>query len=177
MISIIASIRRNWRLRALVALGLLFVGVYAKGRHDGAAHEQRAEAKRLAAAQAHVAKREGRADQIAAKVGSDLTASRVRIEYRTRTLIQKVPAYVSQASDDRCIVPLGVVLLHNAAASGGEAELPAAPSGPLDAPSGLPLSAYSATVVENYGTAYDWRAEVMAWRAWYADQKAAWDRR
>lgn len=77
---------------------------------------------------------------------------------------------------DGRVVPLGFVRLHDAAASGSAPSFPSTTGGPLDAPSSVPLSAVSATVVENYGVAYDWRSEALTWRDWYAEQKAAWDK-
>lgn len=40
---------------------------------------------------------------------------------------------------------------------------------------GVDLSDVLETDVWNYGAAYQWRAEALTWRAWYRDQKAAWD--
>lgn len=156
-------------LAAILLLRHHWVGV-------GAAQERAAEAYRLAAAVKKVAKREVVANAITDKAKTGLATERVRIQTVTRTLIQKVPVYVTPAADDRCVIPTGFVRLHDAAASGGASGLPGTAGGPLDAPSGVELSAVGATVVANYGSALDWRAEALTWRAWYAQQKAAWDK-
>jgi hypothetical protein len=97
----------------------------------------------------------------------------VRVQTVTRTLVQKVPVYVPAAADSKCVVPVGFVQLHDLAATG----VPGPAGGPVEAASGVQLSTVLGTVVGNYGIAQDWRAEALGWRAWYADQKAAWDRR
>lgn len=108
---------------------------------------------------------------ISTKAASDLTAAKVEIQWRTRTLIKEVPTYVTPADDDRCIVPVGFVQLHDAAAAG----LPGPAGGPVEAPSGVELSAVASTVATNYGAALEWRVEAQAWRAWYAEQAEVWN--
>jgi len=103
-----------------------------------------------------------------------LDRERVVIQARTVTLIREVPVYVTPAADARCVVPLGFVRFHDAAAA-GEAVVSASAGGPLDAPAGIELSAVAATLADNYGAAFQWRAEALTWRRWYAEQKAAWD--
>lgn len=161
-----------------IAVGLLLShgGTYVVGRWHGGDAEKRAEAKRLEKAVRKVAKREVKAAAITDKAAEKLQLERGRIEYRTKTIIEKVPVYVTPAADAACAVPVGFVRLHDAAASGGEAALPVAPGGSIDAPSGVALSAVAETVGLNYGAAYQWRAEALTWRAWYVEQAAAWTR-
>lgn len=149
-------------------------GLYVKGRHDGAHHEQVAEAGRLKVAQANVARHEAAAAEITEKLAVKASKAALEIRWRTQTLVEKVPVYVTAEADRDCPVPVGFVRLHNAAASGGPASLPVTPGGPVDTDSGVPLSAVAATVVANYGTAFGWRNEAVAWRDWYAQQSAAW---
>jgi hypothetical protein len=156
-----------------VMLLVLALAIHHSGYASGVKHEERAAAARLEVAKKTIAKREGKAEAITAAATSSLAGARAEIRYRTKTLVEKVPVYVSSKSDDGCSVPVGFVRLHDAAA-GGAPGLPAAASGSLDAPSGLELSAALSTVIANYGVAYDWRAEAVTWRAWYAQQAAAW---
>lgn len=151
-------------------------GVYLVGRSHGAEAEKRAEAKRLAKAQKAVAKREKKADAITEKVADKLSEERIRIEYRTRYLTKEVIRYVPAEADAACTVPVGFVRLHDAAASGGEAEVPAGAGGSVEAPSGVSLSAVAETVVWNYGAAQQWRAEALGWREWYQRQLENWGR-
>jgi hypothetical protein len=174
---LLAFFSKYWQYLVVAGVVLAVLGgTYAKGRADGGAHEKRAEAARLIAAQKRVVKREAKADAITDRTADKLAKTRVQIEYRTKTLIEKVPTYVPQAADAECRVPVGFVLLHDAAASGGSAELPKAAGGSIDAPSGVALSSVAATVTENYGEALTWRAEAQAWRDWYTAQAKAWDK-
>jgi len=97
--------------------------------------------------------------------------ARERAQTVTRTLLKKVTEYVPAAADADCVVPAGFVRLHDAAAQG----LSTPAGGPEQAASGVPLSAVTETVVANYGVAYDWRAEALGWRDWYAKQAAIWN--
>lgn len=172
------ALKLNWRwvaagvLAWLVLGGLLLAGAYALGHHNGVKDEKAAEGKRLADAKAKLALREGLSQTITADVAGKTEAARVEIRWRTRTLKEKVPSYVTPFNDDACLVPVGFVQLHDAAAAG----LPGPAGGPDPTASGAPLSAVASTVIENYGVAYDWRAEAVAWRTWYARQKAAWEK-
>lgn len=163
----------RWIGAALAVLALL-AAVHHHGVGAGVAREKAAEAKRLERARKDVGRREKKAEGISSAAHAALDREKVRIETRTVTLIKEIPAYVTPAADARCVIPVGFVRLYDAAAS-GEASLPPAAGGSLDAPSGVDLSDVLETDVWNYGAAYQWRAEALTWRAWYRDQKAAWD--
>nr|WP_208600986.1 MULTISPECIES: hypothetical protein [Pseudomonas] len=70
------------------------------------------------------------------------------IEKQGKTIIERVPVYVSEKADRACVVPAGFVRLHDAAAHA----LPAPePAGAADeAPSGVGLSAVAVTTAGNY---------------------------
>lgn len=161
-----------------LAIGLvavfLVLGLRSHWITAGVKQEQAAEAKRLEKAKVKVVKREVKADKITEAVKTDNVKAKAKIEYRTKLLVKEVPVYVTPAADDRCVVPLGFVRLHDQAASGGPPSLSQAPGGPLDAPSGIPLSDALSTVIGNYGVAFEWREEAMAWRRWYAEQSVEW---
>jgi hypothetical protein len=161
----------RWVALAVVVVALL-AGVHHHGTTQGRDGEKAAEARRMERARKDVAKREAKAVQITAQSRANLDRERVRIQTRTVTLIKKVTEYVTPAADTRCIVPVGFVRGYNAAVT---PELPPASGGPLDAPSGVALSDVLTADVENFGTAYQWRAEALTWRAWYEAQKASWD--
>jgi len=162
----------RWIALALAALALL-AGVHHHGVTQGRNGEKAAQRVAIERARKDVARREAVAVQITDQSRANLDREKVRIQTRTVTLIKEVDHYVTPAADNRCIVPVGFVRYHDAAA--GQTELPPAAGGPLDAPSGVDLSSVASVVAENYGTAFGWRAEAMTWRAWYRDQKAAWD--
>lgn len=102
---------------------------------------------------------------------TQVAAERVRVQTVTKTLVQKVNVYVPAAADTKCVVPVGFVRFHDAAAAG----LSGPSGGPDETPSGVPLSAVALTLAGNYGIAHDWRAEALGWRDWYVKEKAAWD--
>lgn len=157
-----------------VVLGLALVRHlgYAAGKRDQVAAYAEAEKK----AKANIGRHEAVAAQITVQYGHELAAEKVVIQTRTVTQIREVPVYVTPEADARCVVPVGFVSLFNAGVEGREAEAPRPPGGPGDAPSGVALSTVLSTTLEDFGTAYEWRAEALKWRAWYAAEKAAWDK-
>lgn len=173
LLSFITGPVGRWIGVALAVLALL-AGVHHHGVTQGRDREKASQAARMERARKDVARREAKAVQITDQSRANLDRERVVIQTRTVTLIKEVPRYVSPAADDRCIVPVGFVRIHDAAASASE--LPAASGGPLDAPSGVSLSDVLATDIENLGVGYSYRAEVIAWRSWYQQQREAWDK-
>ena len=91
-----------------------------------------------------------------------------RIQTVTKTLIKQVKVYVPASADANCVVNSGFVQLYNSAAAG----VSPASRGPVEAPSGVPLSAVLDTTVFNFGVANQWRQEAMTWRDWYKAQVA-----
>jgi hypothetical protein len=163
-------------LLAGVALIAVVAAIYARGSRDGVSAEHGREAKLQAAAEADIHRREADAGRIAEAAHAQVAAERTAVEVRTRTLIQRIPVHVTPDDDRRCSVNAGFVRVHDAAAGGSAAgEVPGSAGGPDAAASGVPLSSVLGTVVANYGVAYDWRAEALGWRAWYVNQKAAWE--
>jgi hypothetical protein len=158
---------------AVSGAALLAGAAYALGRHDGVAAEKLAEAKRQRKEVQIVVRRESDAAKITQNVAAEAQAARIEVRERTVTLTKKVPYYVTRDDDAACVVPRGFVQLHDAAAAG----VPGPAGGPDQAPSGYALSDVIGTLIENYGVAYDWRAEALAWRGWYGQQKARWDKR
>ncbi|EJL33234.1 hypothetical protein PMI01_02196 [Caulobacter sp. AP07] len=158
----------RWVCVALVVAGMLFA-VRAEGYRAGKADTLAAEAQRVAEAVQRVAKVEKAGQAITAEVGETLTATKVEIQYRTKLQIEKVIEYVPVESDRACIVGSGALRLHDHAFSGLPG-LPSGAGGPVQADSGVPLSALVADDVEFAGTAYSWKAEAVAWRDWYRRQ-------
>jgi len=70
------------------------------------------------------------------------------IRVKGDTIIKEVPRYVPVQADAACVVPLGFVRLHDAAAAG---TLPNPDTGDAHAaPAGVALSAVASTVAANY---------------------------
>jgi hypothetical protein len=82
--------------------------------------------------------------------------ARAASESRIRTIIKRVPVYVSAKSDSACVVPWGFVRLFDAAASGADPDFVAAavaPGQPDDAPSDVTLSEAVALLATDLGHA------------------------
>ena len=152
-------------LRLILALGLAASGFLAGWRvhdwKDGAAQ---------AKAQAHIVQVVQRQAAAAQDVAVHQQAAQDQVRVVTRTLIRKVPTYVSIQADAGCTVPDGFRVLHDAAAAG----VPPAgdPSGvTADAPSGLALSAVADTVTTNYGICHETAERLKGWQDWWARVK------
>lgn len=155
----------------LVVLALIAIAAtYHVGRRAGVSAERAAQTERAAKGLKIAAAAAGKGAAITQDVRRDLDAKNVKIRWRTKTLKEEVPVYVPFEVDRAFSVPVGFVRLHDAAALG--ATLPAAASGPVDAPSGVALSAVAGTIVDNYGACHVLEAEALAWRDWYSRQAA-----
>jgi hypothetical protein len=98
-------------------------------------------------------------------VADQRTQDRVRTV--TRTLIEKVPTYVSATTDAHYPLPWGFVRLHDAAAVGDDLSATAAgPSGPDDAPSDVRTSEAAAIVAANYGACHADQSRLAELQAW-----------
>lgn len=159
----------------LIGVGLLLAalaGLYGWGHHRGASSVQaRWDAQRIAQ-QVALAASQAKAASVTERVVTKYVDRVQVIHERARTLIQKVPVYVSATADARCPVPAGFVRLHDAAVQGGE--LPAAAGSTDDAPSGIALSTVASTVAGNYATGHETAERLKALQAWVmAQHKAA----
>ncbi|MBU9512566.1 hypothetical protein [Burkholderia multivorans] len=78
------------------------------------------------------------------------------------TIIKEVPVYVDREADRACVVPLGFVRVHDAAA----ANVPVGDPGSTDAAAaGVALSAVAATVADNYTTCHENAEQLIALQA------------
>ncbi len=149
-------------LRLILALALAGGGFFAGWRvHDwrDGATEAKAAARTLQVVQKQAA--------VAQTVAVRQQASQDHVRIVTRTLIRKVPAYVTLQADVGCVVPDGLRLLHDAAAAGvPPAAEPAGKS--ADAASGLALSAVADTVTVNYGICHETAERLKGWQSWWA---------
>lgn len=116
---------------------------------------------------------EGKNEATATDVGRQVEEAKTEIQYVSRTIIQKVPEYVTSDADARCVVPLGFVRLHDASATGNP-PAPAAPGEPNDADSGLALSQVVPVIADNYAYTRTLEAQVIGWQTWFAAVQADW---
>lgn len=153
---------------ALVGLAVGFSGAW-KAR-DLMAAGASAKALKVEAGQLRAALRVTAAQQqIASDIGRQAAEERVRIEYRTRTLIREVPTYVTPEIDARFDLAVGLVRLHDAAALGVDVSAVPDPAGRADDQAAdVAASDFGAAVVENYGVCHALRSQVLAWQSWAA---------
>lgn len=127
--------------------------------------------KATAQAQARVITRIEKQGEITERAGEQAAARQAEIRTITRTIVKEVPRYVPQAADDRCIVPAGFVRLHDAAAA-GVPPVPDPAGQSNGAAPGVALSDVAAVVADNYGTALETSAQLVALQDWIRAQQA-----
>lgn len=91
------------------------------------------------------------------------------VEAQTRTVIKEIPVYVTKDDDSRCVVPVGFVRIHDAAANG---DAPSARDSNA-APSGVELSTVAATVADNYGICQQNAEQLKALQEWVRETHGA----
>jgi hypothetical protein len=169
-------------LALIVVWGISLAATAWYWRNEGIEHERGAQA--IAAAKAKTltdqqyAAKERELDASArdTKMRLDLAyaeteAARAHERIVYRTIKEEVPVYVTAKADAACALPVGFVVLHDAAAGGTVPPdpapgAPAAQPGGLDRPSGVALSAATATIVDNYDTGHEWQRIAFGTRAY-----------
>lgn len=167
----------GWKGYALaLALGLAFgAGMTWKVRDWMAAEAALKQARADLRGAIRVGERTQQAAEITQAVGTDVAAAEARVRIEYRTIVERIPVYVTAEADRAVDVPVGFVRLHDAAAAGSTATLPDRPGESVDAPSGVALSAVAGTVAGNYEQCHVWRGQVIGWQDWYAQQRKAWE--
>ena len=135
----------------------------------------KADAQAAAMAQQQARTVEGKNEDTAREIGVEVEKTKVEIRTVTRTIIERVPEYVTLEADAKCVVPVGAVVLLNAAASGNPPPA-GTPGEPIDAPSGVDLSEVVRVTTENYGTYHEVVAQLIGWQEWYARIEKDWPR-
>tara|TARA_R110002124_G_scaffold173690_4_gene341314 strand:- start:8540 stop:9100 length:561 start_codon:yes stop_codon:yes gene_type:complete len=166
---------RGYAMAAAVALAVGFSGGWTvrdwKAARDDAAAIEAAHQAQLAAVAKALRIERAQADT-SDRIAAEAAEAQTQIRTVTRTLIKEVPVYVTPDDDRRCVVPVGFVRIHDAAAAGIR-PLPDPAGRPDDAPSGLALSAVAGTVVENYaGTCAANARQLSDLQAWVRAQAA-----
>lgn len=155
---------------ALVALG---GGAYWAGVSTERAKWREKEAAKLADARAVNARLLEATTKVTADVGAAHEQERERIRIVYRTLYREVPRVLTPEVDRDYPLPVGLIRLHDAAAAGAPL-VPDAAGRADDAPSEVAASDLAGAVVDNYETAHQCRATVLAWQAWWREQSQAW---
>jgi|GEM_PF-5312843 len=145
-------------LAGLVALASL---AFWQGWRAGSGHVQAAwNEEKLAALAASLRLADAQTD-ITDAVGAKYGGHMATILVETRTLIQKVPVYVTPETDARYPLPRGLVRLYNASGQSG-ADAVSLAAEPADAaPAGVSASAFATIAIENNGALNACRAQVL----------------
>jgi|GEM_PF-778650 len=124
--------------------------------------------------------REREQADVTASVESKAVAAQVEIRTITRTIVEKVPVYVTAEADAACVVPRGAVVLLNAAAAGDplpkSASEPDAAAANAEA-SGVALSRLVEVTAENYGSYQSVARQLTDLQDWIRQQQAVTNRR
>lgn len=157
---------------AILALGAAGAAGWSIRDYD---YQKHLKADARAALEASEAARntEARNEETSTQVGRQVEETKERVRVVTNTILKEVPVYVSQESNDRCVVPDGAVRLLDAAASGNP-PVPYGPGESADAPSRHELSGVVSNVVGNYGYTHELEAQVRGWQDWYEQVKKDW---
>ena len=109
--------------------------------------------------------------QVLREVETKYLPARERIVTQVKEIVKEVPVHVTQAADARCVVPVGLVRIHDSA-FGFDAD-PSAAGEPDDGPAGIPLSQVAEVVAENAGACRQWREQALALRLAYEAVRTA----
>ena len=113
-----------------------------------------------------------REDAVTLDVALANAAAQEKTRVLTRTILEKVPTYVTIASDRACSVPNGFVRLFDAASAGTDpASLPGTAGEPDGAASGVALSQIAALSAENDTRYHAVSGQLRELQAWVEEQK------
>jgi hypothetical protein len=113
-------------------------------------------------------------DRVAAGVGLRQRQEVERIRVQTRTLIERIPVYVTPETDARFPLSDRLVRLHDAAARGVELPAVADPAaGALDPAPDVSASDLAAAVAANYGACRADGTELAGWQGFWREVEAA----
>ena len=95
------------------------------------------------------------------------------VKENSDAIVNQVPVFIDQTADDRCIVPTGFVVLHDAAAKN---EVPDSTRDSNADPSGVKLSAVASTVAGNYGNCHQNSEQLKALQDWVREQEVVFNK-
>jgi hypothetical protein len=161
----------GYLISAGIAL-ILMVGVFAWGWHIGTDHVQakwdadkKAQAVAISTVQAKQA-------EVTTQFVTKYVDRVQTIQGATKTIIQKVPVYVTAKADAACPIPNGFVRLHDAAAE-DSMQFPANASSVDGQSSEVKLSDVASTIAGNYGICHANAEKLTALQDWVKGQAEA----
>lgn len=165
---------KGYALAAALALSIGFGGGWTvrdwKAGADGEA-AAKAETKEVI----RVVERERDQADVTSEVETRAAETQVQIRTVTQTIIKEVPIYVPAEADTRYALPVGLVRVHDAAATGRPLSEPSGEpddaTGNLE-PSDIAPSWLAATIAENYGVCRLDQARLGDLQDWVRRQQA-----
>jgi hypothetical protein len=125
-------------------------------------------------AEAMVQEAEARAARVTAEAEARTAQVITQIRTVTKEVVREVPTYITPATDAGYPLPVGLVCIHDAAASGENIPSP----GPCDTPgasSDVKASEAAAVIAENYGACRECCERVRQWQLWYDQLRKEWN--
>ena len=154
----------------LIATAVVAVGLFGSGFYTAWHYKSLEE--RASVADASVAVVNTTETQDGASAASSRTdaVEQVKIVTVTKTILKKVPVYVTKEADAKCVIPVGFVRLLDAAASGVP---PVSDSSGKsnDDPAGTELSTVVGAAVEDFGTCRGTRQALIDLQKWVKEQR------
>lgn len=151
----------KWGAVTVILLGILWKAYDLGGDHVQAQWDlERAE---VATANAQEV---ARLEALNNQVTRDYLALSTRLRDGTRTIIEKVPVYVTKQDDANCTIPDGFVRLHDEATGNPTLPETSTTPGTDDTPEPIELSDVGATVVGNYSQCRRTALQLEALQKW-----------
>lgn len=168
MIGYVASMYLNLSvydvpLKGISIISLMF-GIYAQG----AISEHDAYKVEIEQAKAKIAQIEAKGAEKTVEIVTKYVDRVQVIKEKGSTIYEKIPTYITQKSDDRCIVPNGFVVLHDSAAKN---EIPGTTGAPNEGASEVKISRVAEVVVDNYTTYHEIAEQLKALQGWVRAQQ------
>ena len=149
----------------IVVLLVLSLGVFM----EGAMWNEESWAIKIARMEKEIAELETKSGKVTLKVVTKYVETSNKTKEAGDAITDKTNEVITTASNNNCIVPVGAVVLHNAAAS--KTVVPDTSGTSNEAPSGIELSDYSKAVTDNYTKYHMLSDQLKSLQEWITEQK------
>ena len=166
------TLKIEFILAGIIALVMAVGGSYIYGHHAGEKNVQAKWDAAKKAQEAAVVSIEAKQDVVTTQVVTKYVDRVQTVQGATKTIIKKVPTYVTVKDDAACTIPNGFVSLHNAAAE-DSMQLPASSGTVNGQASAVKLSDVETTVAGNYGICHATAEQLIALQDWVKSQSDA----
>lgn len=117
---------------------------------------------------AEISRIEAESQKVTTEVVTKYLEKKIYIKEKGNEIIKKIPVYITQKSDNNCVIPNGFVRLHNDAAENKVSD----PTGiSNDTASPVKLSEVGSTVAENYNKYHTIEEQLRSLQSWVLEQQ------